>query len=270
MLPGDLLLCRGTFQYHLVHGSLDYREAANVAEVVRQYKVCPEALQVLNSERYRRYFADSSLSQLNRSVITFRKIEHHYEGCAEIVAQNPGARLREAGSSAAYAVGTILLVNDPLSRRRRAKASPRATPVSSRLVPEPPASQGDHGVWAAPEGQTWEERAPKRRRLDVIPQRRASTGEEERAGAPAFGEGRGELPQSEDDSSSSDTPPQLEGAQPPAHPPSAELLLGDPDAFRRAPPSLSRMTRSRLQRCATECLRIRCRKPEYSCGLVAK
>ena len=70
----------------------------------------------------------------------------------------------------------------------------------------------------------------------MIPQRRASTGEE-RAGAPAFGEGLGEVPQSEDSSSSSvDTPPQLEGPQPPAHPPPAEMLPGDPDAFRRAPP----------------------------------
>jgi len=226
LLPGDILLCRGTFQHHLVHGSLDYREAANVEEVVSQYQVCPEALQVLQSEAYRRYFVDSSLPQPDRSVITFRKIQNHDERCPEIVSGNSGARLREAGR-AAWPVGTVIASYEALSRKPR-----RARPVQ-----EPPESQGDHGVWARPEGQTREERATRGdRQHDVIPPWRASTGEE-RARAPVFGEGLGEVPNSEDSSTSSeDTPPQLEGPQPPAHPPPAEMLPGDPDAFRRAPP----------------------------------
>ena len=230
LLPGDLLLCRGTFQHHLVHGSLDYREAANVEEVVRKYSLCSEALTVLNSGAYRRYFVDSSLPQPDRSVITFRKIENHYEGCPEIVSGNSGARLREAGR-AAWPVGTVIASYEALSRRR-AEAS-RARPVQ-----EPPESQGDHGVWARPEGQTREERATRGdRQHDVIPPWRASTGEEQAPAPAVFGEGLGEVPKSEDSSSSSeDTPPQLEGPQPPAHPPPAEMLPGDPDAFRRAPP----------------------------------
>ena len=44
LLPGDLFLCCGTFQHHLVHGSLSYTEAANVHEVISQWSMCSEAL----------------------------------------------------------------------------------------------------------------------------------------------------------------------------------------------------------------------------------
>ena len=85
-MPGDLLLCSGRFQHDLVHGSLNYQEAANVDEVICKYKLCPEALEVLKSEAYNCYF-DSSVPQwADRSVITFRKIQNHLAGCREIVA----------------------------------------------------------------------------------------------------------------------------------------------------------------------------------------
>ena len=87
LLPGHLMLCSGRFQHELVHGTLTYCEAADVAEVVKTYQLCPDAHAVLASDAYRKYF-DNSVPQPERSVITFRKIVNHDAGCPERGAQN--------------------------------------------------------------------------------------------------------------------------------------------------------------------------------------
>ena len=84
------MLCSGRFQHELIHGSLNYHEAANVEEVLSKYELCPNALKVLRSEAYQRYF-DSSRPQLDRSVITCRKIENHYPQCPEGALHKRGA-----------------------------------------------------------------------------------------------------------------------------------------------------------------------------------
>ena len=61
LLPGDLFLCCGTFQHHLLHGSLKYTEAANVDEVTVNYSTCPEATVRLHSPEYRNYFDQSRM-----------------------------------------------------------------------------------------------------------------------------------------------------------------------------------------------------------------
>ena len=76
------MLCSGRFQHELVHGTLTYCEAADVAEVVKTYQLCPNAQEVLASDAYRKYF-DNSVPQPERSVITFRKIVNHDAGCPE-------------------------------------------------------------------------------------------------------------------------------------------------------------------------------------------
>ena len=104
LLPGDLMLCSGRFQHELIHGSLTYHEAAHVEEVLSKYELCPNALKVLRSEAYQRYF-DSSWPQLDRSVITFRKIENHYPQCPEgdlpfrVVGPGGGAETEERGDN---------------------------------------------------------------------------------------------------------------------------------------------------------------------------
>ena len=98
------MLCSGRFQHELIHGSLTYHEAANVEEVLSKYELCPNALKVLRSEAYQRYF-DSSRPQLDRSVITFRKIENHYPQCPEgdlhfrVVGPGGGAETEERGDN---------------------------------------------------------------------------------------------------------------------------------------------------------------------------
>ena len=90
LLPGDLFLATGTFQRHLLHGSLSYTEAACVDEVLDKFNVCSEAREVLRSRKYGKYF-DQRLGLLpDRSVITFRRIENHQHGCPEAV--DPNAR----------------------------------------------------------------------------------------------------------------------------------------------------------------------------------
>ena len=84
LLPGDLFLASGTFQHHLVHGSLSYTEAANVHEVISQWSMCSEALSVLHSAAYQAYF-DNSTPQEDRSVITFRKNANHFPDCPELM-----------------------------------------------------------------------------------------------------------------------------------------------------------------------------------------
>ena len=84
------MLCSGRFQHELIHGSLTYHEAANVEEVLSKYELCPNALKVLRSETYHRYF-DLSRPQPDRSVITFRNIQKQYPQCPEIVAGPAGA-----------------------------------------------------------------------------------------------------------------------------------------------------------------------------------
>ena len=81
------MLCCGRFQHELEHGTLTYSEAADVAEVVRKYQLCPNAKEVLASDAYRKYF-DTSVPQPERSVITFRKIVNHDAGCPERAASN--------------------------------------------------------------------------------------------------------------------------------------------------------------------------------------
>ena len=89
LLPGYLFLAAGTFQHHLMHGSLSYREAADVDQVLSNFSVCSEARDVLNSRRYQKYF-DNRLGLLpDRSVITFRHIENHQRGCPEIADVTP-------------------------------------------------------------------------------------------------------------------------------------------------------------------------------------
>ena len=84
LLPGDLFLASGTFQHHLLHGSLSYTDAANVHEVISQWSMCSEALSVLHSAAYQAYF-DNSTPQEDRSVITFRKIANHCPDCPELM-----------------------------------------------------------------------------------------------------------------------------------------------------------------------------------------
>ena len=81
------MLCCGRFQHELEHGTLPYSEAADVAEVVKTYQLCPNAQEVLASDAYRKYF-DISVPQPERSVITFRKIVNHDAGCPERAASN--------------------------------------------------------------------------------------------------------------------------------------------------------------------------------------
>ena len=81
------MLCCGRFQHELEHGTLPYSEAADVAEVVKTYQLCPNAQEVLASDAYRKYF-DNSVPQPERSVITFRKIVNHDAGCPERGARN--------------------------------------------------------------------------------------------------------------------------------------------------------------------------------------
>ena len=81
LLPGDLFLASGTFQHHLLHGSLSYTDAANVHEVISQWSMCSEALSVLHSAAYQAYFDNSTE---DRSVITFRKNANHVPGCPAI------------------------------------------------------------------------------------------------------------------------------------------------------------------------------------------
>ena len=76
------MLCSGRFQHELVHGTLSYFEAADVARVVKTYQLCPDAHAVLASDAYRKYF-DTSVPQPERSVITFRKIVNHDADCPE-------------------------------------------------------------------------------------------------------------------------------------------------------------------------------------------
>ena len=98
------MLCSGRFQHELIHGSLNYHEAANVEEVLSKYELRPNALKVLRSEAYQRYF-DSSRPQLDRSVITFRKLAHHYPQCPEgdlhvrVVGPGGGAETEERGDN---------------------------------------------------------------------------------------------------------------------------------------------------------------------------
>ena len=137
LMPGYLMLCSGTFQHHLYHGSLNYVEAANVEEVARDYKLCPEALKVLNSKAYLDYF-NSRVPQLDRSVITFRKIENHYAACPALVT---GAR----GLSVSPVIATWeSWVMEGASRARGDR--------QHEVIPgEPPESQG---AQARPEGPT--------------------------------------------------------------------------------------------------------------------
>ena len=86
------MLCSGRFQHELVHGTLTYSEAADVAEVKKNWTLCPEALQVLESAEYRRYF-DNKHYAWDRSVFTFRRIENHYSKCPELVSRPEGGGL---------------------------------------------------------------------------------------------------------------------------------------------------------------------------------
>ena len=81
------MLCCGRFQHELEHGTLTYSEAADVAEVVKEYQLCPNAHAVLQLDAYRKYF-DKTRPQPERSVITFRKIVNHDAGCPERGAWN--------------------------------------------------------------------------------------------------------------------------------------------------------------------------------------
>ena len=56
--------------------------------VLTRYQAGPEAQAVLFSPRYQRYFARSG-SLDDRSVITFRRIEHHLPDCAEVGPSRP-------------------------------------------------------------------------------------------------------------------------------------------------------------------------------------
>ena len=194
------MLCSGTFQHHLIHGSLNYVEAANVDEVARKYKLCREARKVLNSEAYLDYF-NSRVPQLDRSVITFRKIENHYAACPELVT---GAR--------GLPVSTVIASYEAriLEETRRARAA------------------DTQGVWGAPP-----QFAAGLREVKAEAREGSSSSE------------AGEI------SGSPDSPtPLLEGPEPPSRSPLADMLPEDSEPL--VPPSLSGMTRPRLQMCATQ------------------
>ena len=65
LLPGDMMLCCGRFQHELEHGTLTYSEAADVAEVVKEYQLCPNAQEVLQLDAYQKYF-DKTVPQPER------------------------------------------------------------------------------------------------------------------------------------------------------------------------------------------------------------
>ena len=75
LLPGDVLLTAGTFQQHLYHGSLSYTDSADWRNVLSKYQACSEAREVLQSQRFLKYFDPSTPLQEDRSVITFRKTQ---------------------------------------------------------------------------------------------------------------------------------------------------------------------------------------------------
>ena len=102
------MLCSGRFQHELVHGTLTYSEAADVAEVKKKWTLCPEALQVLESAKYWRYF-DNAHYAWDRSVFTFRKIQHHHPKCPELVSWPEGGGL---------AVSTEEVASSEMSSRR--------------------------------------------------------------------------------------------------------------------------------------------------------
>ena len=87
LLPGDLFLATGTFQKHLVHGALSYKDAANVYGVLSKWSTCSDARRVLESDEYLKYF-DESVPQEDRSVMTFRRIVNHRHDCPELVRQS--------------------------------------------------------------------------------------------------------------------------------------------------------------------------------------
>ena len=259
------MLCSGTFQHHLVHGSLNYHEAANVAEVICKYKLCLEALNVLKSEAYNCYF-DSSVPQPDRSVITFRKIENHLAGCPEVVA-GEGRRLpvsttvgcfealtRRRGAASSAAAAPVILnyldtaerSNEPIYSDQEDACRARAADTQQegvwRPVPEPP------GSW---EVQTREEEraaAPELggakgdRQHEVIPGEPPESQEgawarpegptqlQERAAAPEFGAGLGEVQAEAREGSSSSEAREISGlplSAPLSRPPPADMLPED-------------------------------------------
>ena len=108
------MLCCGRFQHELEHGTLPYSEAADVAEVVKEYQLCPNAQEVLQSDAYQKYF-DKTVPQPERSVITFRKIVNHDDGCPEHVASN--------------------VAQEEASRTRRAEPQPLSRPPPADMPP---------------------------------------------------------------------------------------------------------------------------------------
>ena len=100
MYPVDargVFLATGTFQHHLHHGSLSYTEPARVHELVSDgmSQAGRDAISVLMSDNYQKYF-DTRLGLLpDRSVITFRRIENHQHGCPEVVDQNEAPAVAE-------------------------------------------------------------------------------------------------------------------------------------------------------------------------------
>ena len=177
------MLCSGTFQHHLVHGTLDYLEVADVAEVEKKYTLCPEALQVLQSAEYQRHFDDDHYVW-DRSVFTFRKIEHHFSKCPELVSWPEGGGL---------AVSTEEVASSEMrSRRGKNSGAPLVMTQSGggRAQQEDAsrASGAAHppgGVWAPPQDVKNEQAvdvelggARGDRQHDVIPRARRPRPEE--------------------------------------------------------------------------------------------
>ena len=176
LFPGDLFLCCGTFQHHLLHGSLKYTEAANVDEVTVNYSMCSEATMRLYSPEYRKCF-DQSRMQPDRSVITFRRIENHYPACPESPSR-PVAALAEhfstlsaRGSSSnasappatpappahqvprlVHRYESIGNSSSPSSRTALAPPAPHARHFLDTFDPVLPPESEQQGVWAHPKG----------------------------------------------------------------------------------------------------------------------
>ena len=147
LLPGDLFLATGTFQKHLVHGALSYRDAANVDGVLSKWSTCSDARRVLESAEYREYF-DETVPQEDRSVMTFRRIVNHRHDCPELVRQSEDeACVDVAKMVRSFSVGS---------------ASSTVAPLAE-WDPKLPKSES---VWAHPKGPTQEERAVAALELD--------------------------------------------------------------------------------------------------------
>ena len=140
LLPGDLFLATGMFQELLQHRTLPYSEAANVDEVLKRYPaVCPESIAVFRSA-YPKYFDKTKGKLPDRSVITWRRIENHVEGCPEVMQSGPAESTTPRAPEAAPPPGRPGPVLPPGPPPPELQA-----PASAPLPDEPPPPFPDQG-----------------------------------------------------------------------------------------------------------------------------